>query len=160
MGIKASHLRTYIIRPTLQEIGLWSQVAENLLLGTAAQESGLGSYLHQEGGPALGIYQIEPNTHDDVWKNFLNAHMTLDVKVSSLKPMRSNYRDDCNDLIWNLKYATAIARVIYYRVPEDLPQETDVNGLAAYWKTHYNTSGGDGKISEFIQNYKIFVDDI
>ena len=62
-GIKASELRQYVIRPTLKAINLWSIAAENLLLGTAAQESQLGHYLTQVKGPALGIYQIEQSVH-------------------------------------------------------------------------------------------------
>jgi hypothetical protein len=56
MGIRSYDLRQYVIRPTLQRLGLWSLAAENLLLGTAAQESKLGYYLHQLEGPALGLY--------------------------------------------------------------------------------------------------------
>ena len=75
MAINTKHLRLYIIRPTLQKINLWSEAAENLLLGTAAQESLLGTYLKQNGnGPALGIYQMEPNTHKDIWIHYLNYH--------------------------------------------------------------------------------------
>lgn len=41
----ADHLRREIIAPALRHIGMWSEAAENLLLGTAAVESRMGTYL-------------------------------------------------------------------------------------------------------------------
>lgn len=68
MSINCEQLRLYVIRPTLEKIELWSEAAENLLLGTTAQESHMGTYIKQVGkGPALGIYQMEPATHKDIW---------------------------------------------------------------------------------------------
>lgn len=50
-----------LIRRVLIGIGGYSEEAENLLMGTAAQESALGEYIRQLGnGPALGIFQMEP----------------------------------------------------------------------------------------------------
>jgi hypothetical protein len=40
--------------------------AIQLLMGTAAQESHLGTYLKQINGPALGVFQMEPNTEIDI----------------------------------------------------------------------------------------------
>ena len=61
--------RANIIRPVLLVIGGESRAAENLILGTALQESNL-RYLRQLGdGPARGVYQMEPATHDDIWDN-------------------------------------------------------------------------------------------
>ena len=49
MGIDADDFRTYVIRPTLQKLDANSADAELLLLGTAAIESELGSFLKTEG---------------------------------------------------------------------------------------------------------------
>lgn len=70
-GILPAHLRDLIIRPTLVEMGHYSPAAEALLLGTAAHESHGGRYLSQIRGPARGIYQMEPATHDDLWRHYL-----------------------------------------------------------------------------------------
>ncbi len=156
-GIKASELRQYVIRPTLKAINLWSIAAENLLLGTAAQESQLGHYLTQVKGPALGIYQIEPNTHKDVWKNYLKYQHELSDAISHLSSNRCTWEAKESELITNLAYNTAIARVIYYRVPEALPDANDIAGLANYWKQHYNTHLGKGKVKEFIKHYEEWV---
>ena len=67
----AFQLRTEIVKPALEAIGYYSPAAEALIMGTAAQESHL-KYVKQLGdGPALGLFQMEPATHDDIWANYL-----------------------------------------------------------------------------------------
>lgn len=148
--INARHLRDFVVRPTLRRIGMWSQAAENILIGTIYQESRGGHYLHQLGnGPALGIYQIEPATHNDVWDNYLHYRDALAKKVKNLAPLS----DLDEQLIVNLSYATAIARLIYYRIPKALPPANDIYALAKYWKAHYNTEQGKGTVEEFVKNF-------
>ncbi len=148
--IKAEHLRDYVVRPTLKRIGLWSMPAENLLIGTIFQESKGGYYLHQLGhGPALGVYQIEPATHDDTWVNYVKYRKHIELKLKAL--MTEEPKD--SQLITNLAYATAIARIIYYRKPSALPDANDVQALGEYWKKYYNTEQGKGTVEEFVHNF-------
>ena len=61
----ASQTLALVICPALEKLSLWSPSAEELVLGTAIVESGL-TYLKQHGdGPALGLWQVEPATHDE-----------------------------------------------------------------------------------------------
>jgi len=150
----ASHLKEYIIIPTLDYMGLNSASAVNLLLGTAAQESHLGKYLHQINGPALGIYQMEPDTHKDIHNNFLVYKSDLNKKILNLSFPAFSMK---KNLIGNLYYATAMARIHYYRVPEKLPKADDIEGLANYWKRYYNTIRGQGTIKEFIKNFEKYI---
>ncbi len=146
------HFRKHVIRPILQKIGLWSEAAENLLLGTALAESRL-TYLRQHGeGPALGLYQMEPATHDDIWKNFLDfRNDALPLQVDAFLAKEP---DRHAQLVTNLAYATAMVRVHYLRRPEPLPAAEDVFDLAAYWKQHYNTPLGAGRVEKFVQLYE------
>jgi hypothetical protein len=143
-------LRDDVVRPVLTALNAHSAAAEVLLLGTAAQESHV-TYLRQlGGGPALGIYQMEPATHDDIWDNYLSYRSSVADGVSSyLAPNQPRH----DQLIWNLAYATAMCRMHYRRVPASLPAANDVAGLAAYWKAHYNTPLGAGTEEEFIENF-------
>lgn len=143
--------RLNVVRPVLQEIGAHSAAAENLVLGTALQESNL-HYLRQLAeGPARGIFQMEPATHDDIWDNYLAYRRELADRVSGfLVPER----DRVEQLIWNLAYATAMCRIHYWRVPAPLPKATDVPGLAAYWKQYYNTPQGKGTEAEFTEKFE------
>lgn len=156
--MNASQLRAYVILPALKPLGLWSLAAENLLVGTVAHESAGGKYLHQVRGPALGIYQIEPLTHFDVWANYLKYQTGLRDKVLGMVPACHLRHDSATGmeyatdsmLITDLAYATVMARLIYRRRPEPLPAADDLPGLAAYWKAHYNTPLGAGTVEQFL----------
>ena len=65
MTINKHQLRD-LISDTLHEIDAHSDAAVNLLMGTCAQESHLGTYIRQISGSALGIMQVEPATYQDV----------------------------------------------------------------------------------------------
>lgn len=138
--------RRLVIRPVVRRLGLWSPAAERLLLGTALTESGLRQ-LHQVRGPARGLYQVEPATLRDLYTNWLPRHSRLD---EGLRLFTAPYATLDDQLIWNLAYATAIARLINYRRPEPLPRADDLPALAQYWKTHFNTAAGKGAPADFI----------
>ncbi len=141
------HFLAYVVRPSLDSIGLWSEAAERLLLGTAITESEL-TWLRQHGdGPARGVYQIEPATHDDIWANYLAYRDELANRVARLAARASPRAEQ---LTWNLGYATAIARLVYYRRPALLPPADDLAGLARYWKAHFNTALGAGTPEDFL----------
>ncbi|MGB8276303.1 MAG: hypothetical protein WCF16_13650 [Alphaproteobacteria bacterium] len=127
-----------------------SLTAENLLVGTALVESGLRA-LVQDGGPALGVFQIEPATHHDVLLNFLDYRPALAEQV---RAFRAQSPDPDTQLVTNLAYACAIARLIYFRRPEPLPEADDIEALAAYWKAHYNTPQGKGTVTRFVASYR------
>ncbi len=143
--------REHIIKPTLEHLGMYSLAAENLLIGTAVQESGLRHLKQIGGGPALGVYQIEPETHTDLWCNYLSYRTEM---MSQVERHAIPHIDTGSQLIGNLYYATAIARIIYYRRPEPLPDADDIEGLAGYWKNHFNTVAGKGTAAAFRLNYK------
>jgi len=88
MPIDALQLRHEIIRPVLKHLDPvipYSMAAENLLMGTCAQESRMGQFLVQlDNGPAKGVFQMEPDTHDDIYKNFLHYRGELRELVSDL----------------------------------------------------------------------------
>lgn len=150
--ISVKDFRECVIQPTLGHLDMYSLAAENLLIGTAVQESGL-RHLRQMGkGPALGLYQIEPATHEDIWDNFFKYRPSLENKLRDLLGDNVGVTSE-HQLITNLVYATAIARLIYYRVSEPLPDADDVDALAVYWKEYYNTRLGKGTTPAFKLNY-------
>ncbi len=142
-----------LIKRVLIALDLHSESAENLLMGTAAQESGLGEYIRQIGnGPALGIFQMEPNTFRDIVQNYLQYKPELAklvMSVSGVNALRSEY------LEYNLALAICMCRVHYLRVSENMPE--NLVGWAKYWKEYYNTRLGKGTEEEFIRNFKNLV---
>lgn len=152
MAIDKNQLKN-LIEITLKEIDLHSADAVNLIMGTAAQESGLGKYIRQlNNGPALGIFQMEPNTFNDILNNYLCRKPDLLKKIlkcthhATLKPEM---------LEWNIKLAIVMTRIHYLRIPNPLPYT--IEGYAMYWKKYYNTYLGAGTHEEFIKNYKGYI---
>lgn len=156
-GINAKQLMELVIKPTLEFLGLDSPSARQLLICTFAQESHLGHYLKQVNGPALGIGQVEPLTHIDIYENFLKYNKNLRIKIDSISRHSIMFNRE-KELVTNLAYAVAITRLCYYRAKEALPEYGDIHGMAVYWKNYYNTSKGKGTIDEFVDNYHRFVE--
>lgn len=142
-----------LIERVLKDVGLNSPEAVNLLLGTAAQESGFGTYIRQTVGPALGVFQMEPATFRDHCKWVFAQGNPLSSKVSGWSKFGT-----AEELEWNLAFAIVMCRIHYLRVPHPLPDANDVSGLAEYWKRYYNTVAGRGTVEQFIKNYKRYVD--
>lgn len=152
--MKATDLRVYVVAPVLRHLGCDSLAMQNLILGTAAQESHLGDYLVQLGaGPARGIYQCEPATHDDIHANFLKYKSQLRARVLAYMTMQFSAVDQ---LVWNLGYATAICACHYlrYEPKNPIPAHDDIEGLGQYYKKFYNTPKGKATVAQFVENYE------
>ena len=139
MGICAEELRLLVIKPTLKRLGVYSKTAENLLLATAAQESGLGSHLKPAGQRALGIYQIHSLAHRHIWDDHLALHSDMASRVRGLASQQDFLSQPHAELATNLSYATAIAWFMYARHDAFvLPKNATVGELAYLWKRFYH----------------------
>jgi hypothetical protein len=148
MTIEKNQLRSLIQR-VLQPHDLWSQVAEDLLMGTAAQESRLGKYIAQISGPAKGIFQMEPATEKDLW-NYISRKDLTDLVGSTSGVFAPNLLH----LEGNLIYQIVIARIFYRRVKEAIPE-----GLvpqAKYYKKYWNTELGKATVDQYVKNYTTY----
>jgi hypothetical protein len=162
-GIDPGQYRRYVVRPTLYRIGLWHPAAENLVVGTALQESHL-KYIDQldkadKPGPAFGLCQMEGPTHYDLHMNFLKYKPDLRKKVLQLATFFSGDLPDPAEMQFNLAYSAAMCRVHYYRVPYALPHPDDAEGLALYWKRWYNTRFGKGTVEQALPHFQFAVKD-
>ena len=151
--IVVGDFKKLVLEPTLNYLEMSSPAAINLLLGTALMESRLKHLIQKPNCPALGLFQMEPATHEDIWNNFLKYKTSLAEKVSGLIAPKP---DNETQLKTNLAYATAMCRVHYYRAPTKLPEAEDLDGLAHYWKKYYNTELGAGKPEEFREVYSVY----
>jgi hypothetical protein len=143
-----------VIRPTLARLaeadpGIDGEAAEMLMLGTAAVESGFRAIAQVGGGPALGLWQVEPATHDDVWRNWLAHRPALARAVASLRA--DVPEDPVDQLATTLPYGCAIARLVYRRSPLRLtePAEVPIVTAARLWKRGYNTAAGAGTEAKY-----------
>lgn len=155
MSIDAGQLKNLIVNPYLTAAGLYSLSAEQLLLGTCAVETSMGSYIHQVNGPALGIWQMEAFSHQDIWINYLASRQDLSKRIL----YACNYLNVPHDsaLIGNLGYACLMARVKYLRSPMALPAPGDVYNMSLMWKQVYNSGLGAGTEQKFQDMYIKYV---
>ena len=137
-GLDLSHLKYEVIEPALTTVGLMSTAALNLVVGTALVESSCVYLKQNGGGPALGLFQMEPETEQDIWNSYLGYQHELKAKVQSLLSPGATTAQ----LVGNLPYAAVMCRIKYLRAPQTLPSAKDAVAMAAYHKTVYNTASG------------------
>lgn len=141
--MNAQQLHDYIIKPTLEYMGgnYQSVEARFLLLCTAAIESDCGHFIKQVGGPALGIWQMEPATHTDIWANCDALNGEFGESIVDLGCVTAI--DGDQDLVRAPMYACAMARLKYSMTPKALPAynggtDLDLDMFYRYYKTYYH----------------------
>lgn len=155
----AQKLYDEAIVPALNALGLDRGTnlltASRLVLGTAAHESEGFKFRHQIHGPALGLFQIEPATHVDLYVNFLAFRPAME---GDLSPLLRPGVPAVDQLVDNDPYAAAVCRLVYYRAKPPLPTDPeDVAALAAYWNEWYNRNPLKGTDDQFINDYHRYV---
>jgi hypothetical protein len=157
-GLNPEQFLDYIIRPSLKIIGSPFNTlnAEKLLMGTAAHESCGFIYIHQAPGPAVSIYQIEPNTANLVFKRVINESNALSERYENLYQNINSILIHGIDLVeqlhGNLYLATIIARLVFWFDPKPLP--TDPRDMAEYYKRVYNTEKGKATSAQWLAAYR------
>ncbi len=166
MGINVKDLRELVVRPTLEQLDEWSPAVENLLLGTAAQESQLGFIIHPGILKGAGLYRISEFTHTQVWDEFLVTNPELASRMRGLASQQQFLKSPHHELITNLGYATGIAWMIYKRNELPVLDENNVTALADCWqknysirdpKQHKTSTYRETEINKFANNYRRLV---
>jgi hypothetical protein len=151
LTINAADFRACIINPALAALvpaGIpVSQVAADLLMATAAMETDLGTWLTQVGGPALGVFQIDPASLASLVAGLTPAEHAALAQIKTLQPW-------AEQIDTNLLLAAAICRIFYWRVPAPLPPDT-LAGLWGYYKQYYNTAAGAATEAGFVAALKL-----
>ena len=147
-----NNFRVEIVRPALILCGLWSESSENLMVGTALAESNLSVVTQFGNGKALSFMQIEPDTYNEILR-YLHRPDNKLLKERVLSACFMDVFPDAKCLVWNIRLAVLIARLVYWRKSEPLPPANDTKGMADYWKVHFNTKKGKGTVSHFIKSW-------
>ena len=112
-------------------------------------------YITQIGeGPARSFWQVEPETAVDNCKNFISARPELMQRSADILGIDPYHFIDPDIDSWDWILRTNIAagilhcRIKYWRIPE--PIGVSPQGLAEYWKKHYNTEQGAGSVEHFL----------
>lgn len=124
-------LTELVIIPTLKEIPKgFSDEAVLAIQMIIAHESHGGDYIAQMTGPALGIIQMEPATHDDVWLHGDSIKKNAELLGIS---------QCCGQLVYDLRYNVFMARQKLFMVQGALPEQPFK--MAHYLKVHWNGGG-------------------
>lgn len=151
-AISVGDLRERVIRPTLRRIKYWSPAAEELLVGIAAQETHLGALGRRQrgGGPAIGLWQMEPATHALTWRWLRRHRPSLALAVLEIAEPAAA---EPNLLVISDTYACAMSRALMLSIPGPLPDHHNLPAQAAWWKRWWNTPKGKGTVEQYIANY-------
>lgn len=134
-----------------------------LMLGTAAVESDMIHRVQIAGGPARGLFQMEPATARDIFINYLArtsrrkklqpSLMRVWLCLDSVPFFIPSEAELAYHLEGNDGFACAMSRLQYLRRPEAIPNSLD--GIAEYWKKFYNTESGAGTVAEFKEKWSM-----
>ena len=134
-------LTDLVIIPTLFEIPKgFSGAAVTAIQMIIAHESNGGEYLAQTKGPALGIIQMEPFTHDQVWKFGDSIQKNAELLKIVTPGLGVKNTPKAERLVYDLRYNVFMARQKLFMAKGALPDSPPE--MAAYLKKHWN---GDGK---------------
>ncbi len=156
--MNANELKTTIIEPVLEAMYMSSPRATQMLLGIAAVESDMTQNLKNTICSSLGPWQIEKKTFEDIKDRYLmrddKQQLRDDVEnVCGVKLENLPFEE----LLTNFKLGAAFARIRLWWVSTPLPEANDVEGMAEYWKAHYNTALGAGAEQDFVDKYNKYV---
>jgi len=157
--MKKSQLENMIVKPTLNEIPKgFAEPAGLAVMMIIAHESKRGEYIHQLGnGPALGMIQMEPNTHDSVWTYGASVwDNALKLGIITKEQMRHSEHPPAERLLYDLRYNVFMARQrLFMKIPplpdlEGLPQ---LNAMSDYLKQHWNSVLGAATDHSYSDDY-------
>lgn len=158
MGIYASDVRELIIKPYLQSLGEYSEVAEQLLLGTAAQESALGLHCYCTQTKGLGLYRMTAEKHQELWDTYLVQFPDLASLQRGLASQQQFLKNPHGELASNLTYATGMAWMVYRRSMIDTSKPLEIPTLAQFWAGYFdNGTGCPRNVDEFMLSYRTLV---
>ena len=146
-----------VIIPTLKEIPKgYTTEAELAVTMIIAHESRRGHYLHQTGkGPALGLIQMEPTTHESTWE-FGDSIWTNALLLGIITPQqrRCGIHPPAERLIYDLRYNVFMARQRLFMKLGALPKS--VHGMSKYLKRHWNSVGGAADDHSYMDDYLLW----
>tara|TARA_Y100001963_G_scaffold153069_1_gene239069 strand:- start:3620 stop:4084 length:465 start_codon:yes stop_codon:yes gene_type:complete len=142
-----------IAEHALYKLNSYSDDALALVVRTGMAESGYRALKgYGEGNPAIGFWQIEPATLNDMVDNYIKYRPHYSKNLISLG---MNFNDDMIiSVISNMAVQAGLCRLHYRRDKNPIPSWDDLEAQAKYWKRVYNTVEGRGTVEHFIKANK------
>jgi hypothetical protein len=148
--LNSTQLIDYVIKPVLMALDLYSNEAEQQMVGTGLMESGFTFIAQTPYAVALGLWQMEQATYTDLLQR-LQKKADLYTKVKEclgldVLPEKYDY------LAGNMYAACTFARLKYYFIPQPIPKT--LVEQARYWSQYYNTKNNPDDIQKYINKYR------
>ena len=142
-----------IVEYALYKIDSYSDDALALVTRTGMAESGYRALKgYGEGNPAIGFWQIEPATLNDMIENYINYRSHYKKKLVSLG--MDFGKDRIMSVMSNMAVQSALCRLHYRRDKYSIPSWDDLEAQGKYWKRVYNTEEGRGTVGHFMEANK------
>jgi len=137
----------------LDDAGIpYSKEAMELVFETGNAETGYRHLEQMGSGPAKSFWQIEINTINDNWENYISFRKPL---IEVLYKLGYIEKDPVFSVTSNIAVAIAMCRIYYYRRPGTIP--TTPEGRAEYWKAQYNSAQGAGTPKHYLEANKDWI---
>lgn len=127
----------------LREMNLYSDRASMAIMMIIAHESNKGRHWRQINGPALGLIQMEPATHDDTW---------MHCDTIKTRAYRIGIVNDVTQLEYDLRYNVFMARCRLLMDVKPLPATEET--MAEYLKSYWNSDMGKATAQKYLQDYR------
>lgn len=145
--MEKKQLLKLVVEPELKRMGLYTPGWAKFILMIIAHESMQGRYIKQVKGPALGLSQMEPFTHNAIVSYLRERRPEI---VHYMHKYHGGF--DSEKLIYDLRYMVAMSRLFFVRFPERLPDES-ATSLAEYAKRRWNTIAGAAEPRDYLEAY-------
>lgn len=145
--IQPQTLRQSVIRPTLGYLGIASDDAERLLVGTLLSIADLPETRLPENG--LGPYAISEALHTRLWDDHLAHNPDKASLIRGLASQRCFLQNPHAELGFNLAYGTAMAWLLYELQGVRLGSGASIGTLARIWQLAYPHR--NGRTSDFVK---------
>ncbi len=149
--VNSSQEEQLVVTPTLKEIPKgYSPEAVHAVMMIIAHESRRGEFIKQLKGPALGLINMEPTTHDSTWANgdsiYRNARL-----LTIIGPSDNFVHPPAERLNYDWRYNVFMARQRLFMKRGALPM--DLKRLSQYLKRHWNSVLGAAGAMSYYDDY-------
>ena len=137
-----------IIEWTLNKMNMYSDDAAAMIYRTGMAETGYKHLKQMGGGPAIGFFQIEPATMNDVIDNYVSYRPQIKTDLYALG---FDDKDAEMRVMSSIALQVAFCRLCYRRDSKAIPKLENIKAQAEYWKRVYNTKLGKGTVKHFLE---------
>lgn len=150
-------VKKYWVEPALEYFPpkLLTPNRTQFMVAIGLVESGYNYVAQVPDAEALGFWQMENFTFHDCIDNFLSYESQFSEGWTNLQ---NTHTILYSALAYDCVLACYMTAIKIYRAPPELPAYNDIEGMAKYWKTYYNTSEGAGTIERAVQVMQEVID--